>query len=219
MNLLSEAWIIHKLGNPDRLYSLTSQLSSYLNLDKLNVVTTEDGFDLRIKYPQELSEDLSHLQYSIRPLRTAEISVFKKHYLALREISHYQKKAGFIFEDDVVFVSIERFNLLWHRVYCTSCFDRYDIVFFGDGSHVKSNKLGIIEPTHTWHKTKCADSYFIKPKAASLIISDYNHLPPFMPYDWDLSLRINRLNLQVAWVQPALTYQGSQSGVFQSLIQ
>lgn len=214
-----EVWIIHKLGNFDRLSSMIAQLDMNLNIDKINLITSENLFELVISYPLTLPDTLDRIGYTLRPLRKAEISVFKKHYYALYEISNYKNCFGFIFEDDVLFTSPTDFQVFWLRVHNTGFLNNYDIIFFGNGSHIEVNDSGVIEPNHTWHKSKCADSYLIKPSAAKDILLDYVMFPPFMPYDWDLSFRINRLNLKVAWIQPGLTCQGSQTGIFKSLIQ
>jgi len=214
-----EVWVIHKLGNPSRLSNFIVQLNLDLNIDKVNLVTSENFFDLLISYPLTLPETLSHLNYAVRPLRQSEKSVFQKHYQALNDISSYKNRFGFIFEDDVMFTSSKDFQILWHRVNSSLYLDKYDIVFFGSGAHVAINESGIVEPNHTWHKSKCADSYLVKPSTAKRILLDYIQFPPFLPYDWDLSFRINRLGLKVAWIQPGLTCQGSQTGLFPSLIQ
>ena len=97
----------------------------------------------------------------------------------------------------------------------------YDIIFFGNGSHIPhpESLTGLINPTHTIHKSKCADSYIIARDAAIRILSDIRIRKPFMPYDWDLSYRIHRLKLNIGWLEPGITWQGSQSGAFKSQIQ
>jgi GR25 family glycosyltransferase involved in LPS biosynthesis len=214
-----QIWIIHKLGQAERIMSIYSQIVRITPLSKVNLITTEDFNDLVIRYPSTLPIDAIPTDYKLRQLRPQEVSVFKKHYMALKEISISTHKLGFILEDDIQVIDYNQLNLFWNKVNSTTFLEGYDLVFFGDGMHIPTTGVGPVEPLHTWHKTKCADSYYVTRKAASLIVEDYKLFPPFMPYDWDMSFRIHRLNLKVVWIQPGLTSQGSQTGKFPSLIQ
>lgn len=216
---MNQIWIIHRLGSSERLCKLTSQLQLNLDLDLINIVCTENCFDFGFAYPDTIPDSLVSIGYVLRPLTYPEQSVFKKHVRALKGIADCQGPFGLVFEDDVGFLSYDQFSNFWYRSHLTPGFIEYDILFFGTGAHQRLEGTGILIPNHTWHKTKCADSYLISPSAAHNVLQDYKIYPPFMPYDWDLSLRINRLKLNVGWLQPGLTYQGSQTGHFMSTIQ
>lgn len=207
------------LGLSDRLISILHQFDSSLCLDKINIICTESSHSLTFSTPTVLPDVVVKNGFVSRPLSSQELSVFKKHYLALSEISNSHSNSNLIFEDDVRFSSRQKFNVFWNRLLSANLPLDYDLIFFGTGCHLPTLKEGIVVPNHTWHKTKCADSYLVKPTAAKSIIDDYKRVPPFMPYDWDLSFRIDRLNLRVAWIQPGITIQGSQTGLFKSSIQ
>lgn len=216
---MKQVWIIHKLGEAERLLNIASLLKPSLAIDKINIICTEDSFGLTFAMLSALPEELGSIGFCLRQLTKSERSVFKKHALALDSIQHSELSFGLVLEDDVGFISYERFCKFWFRVDSDVFCKDFDILFIGTGVHVPLMGTGIVVPAHTWHKSKCADSYFVRPSVAKLILEDYDLYPPFMPYDWDLSLRINRLNLAVGWLQPGLTYQGSQTGQFKSTIQ
>jgi len=213
-------FIIHRLASEDRLLSIFSQLGRIPGIDCVHVVTTERTsicqFD-ESSCGDMLSERLG---FQPRPLRNPEKSVFAKHLLALSIATSSKIESIMILEDDVFFHLGKMRKLLLKTLICESPLT-YDIVFFGNGVHVPhpQSPVGLFEPDHTIHKSKCADSYLVTQKAAEKILSDIREQKPFMPYDWDLSYRIARLGLRVAWLEPGITWQGSQTGAFQSQIQ
>jgi len=216
---MKQIWIIHKLGDAERLLNIGSILKPDFAIDNVNIICTENCFSLTFAILSSLPDELGSIGFCLRQLTKSERSVFKKHALALDSIQHSGQSFGLVLEDDVGFISYERFCKFWFRLDSNEFCKNFDILFIGTGAHVPLMGSGIVVPTHTWHKSKCADSYFVKPSVARLILEDYSLYPPFMPYDWDLSLRINRLSLAVGWLQPGLTYQGSQTGQFKSTIQ
>lgn len=216
---MKQVWIIHKLGVTERLLNIGSLLKPGLAIDKINIICTEDYFGLRFAMLSALPDELESIGFCLRQLTTSERSVFKKHALALDSIQYSDLSFGLVLEDDVGFISYKRFCKFWLKIDSEVFCKDFDILFIGTGIHVPLMGTGIVVPTHTWHKSKCADSYFVRPSVASRLLEDYDLYPPFMPFDWDLSLRINRLNLAVGWLQPGLTYQGSQTGRFASTIQ
>ena len=216
---MKQLWIIHKLGDAERLINIMTLLKPDLAIDKVNIICTEDYFSLTFAVLSNLPDELGSIGFRLRQLTRSERSVFKKHALALEGIQRSELSFGLVLEDDVGFISYEKFCKFWLKTHSSFFCKDFDILFIGTGVHLPIMGTGIVVPDHTWHKSKCADSYFIRPSVARLILEDYSLYPPFMPYDWDLSLRINRLNLAVGWLQPGLTYQGSQTGRFQSTIQ
>lgn len=215
-----DIYIIHLLERFDRLSNCYKQFRSSMQIDAIHIITTEQP--LVIDFFSIPPNDCELPGYVPRQIKPAEKSVFYKHAYAIREISKNNRLGGMILEDDVVINNVG-FHKLLYNLQHKSILDEYDIIYFGDGAHIpkpfQGGNSGITCPDHTLHKSKCADSYVVSQRAAIKIHKDYIDYPPFLPVDWDMSLRILRQNLRVGWLHPAITYQGSQSGIFKSLIQ
>ena len=215
-----EIYIIHLLETPERISSCYRQFRSTMLIDSLHIVTTEQPHVSRFFVDPPTTCMLPG--YIPRRLRTQEKSVFYKHAYAIKDIAERNALGGVILEDDVV-VNNTAFHKFLYTLRNTEILKNYDIVYFGNGAHEPSpcgtSKLSIVTPDHTLHKSKCADSYVVSKDAAIKISQDYVDYPPFLPVDWDMSLRIERNSLKVGWLQPGITFQGSQHGMFKSLIQ
>ena len=215
-----DIYIVHLLERFERLSSCYQQFKSSMLIDSLHIVTTEQPPISRFFADPPSTCELPG--YVPRKLRAAEKSVFYKHAYAIRNIANRDTSGGIILEDDVV-VENTAFHKFLYNLRNTNILEDYDLVYFGNGAHEQNPSdtgvLGIVKPNHTLHKSKCADSYVVSKKAAVRITQDYMHYPPFLPVDWDMSLRIMRYGLRVGWLQPGITFQGSQRGMFRSLIQ
>jgi len=215
-----EIYIVHLLETPERISSCYRQFRSTMLIDSLHIVITEHPHISRFFAKPPSTCMLPG--YVPRRLKAQEKSVFYKHAYAIRDIAERNTLGGVILEDDVV-VDNKAFHKFLYTLRNTDILKEYDIVYFGNGAHEPSpcgtTESRIMTPDHTLHKSKCADSYVVSKDAAIKISQDYIHYPPFLPVDWDMSLRIGRQGLRVGWLQPGITVQGSQHGMFKSLIQ
>lgn len=214
-------YLIHKLGSTPRF------LSSY------NILLNIQSFVESATYVFNESLDFIHFLdpfvaphsaflpgYIPRKLTPQEQSVFVKHAFSFFALAQSKSTHALIFEDDALPLHPLFTNFFSSLNLHSQTFPQ--ILFLGDGCHEKpplASYSGIIDPVHTHHKSKCADSYIITKDIARRILLDYLSLPPFMPFDWDLSLRILRLEATVGWLYPPITNQGSQNGTFASTIQ
>jgi hypothetical protein len=193
-------------------------------VETLKIICTE---------PQDSDEGILHsttqfrpnVQYiegfpTVRPLRYSERSVFAKHYEALREIRSSKDKFFLILEDDTFFRPFDLDRLV-SDIY-SQIEVRPDlcnaIIFIGSGIHSSRVGEGIFRQTSRL-KSRCADSYFVSPNAASIICKHLETDGYSYPYDWELNSIFLDSPFPVYWVEPPVVTQGSQSGRYQSAIQ
>ena len=158
--------------------------------------------------------DLPWTQF--RQMRMAEISLGIKHYQAWRDIEQNGYDYGIILEDDVIILPdfLENMN---HNLSQTPA--DWDVICFGYGSfmRVPERERGKTVYPMTPPKIKCTDSYLISGRAAKLMADAV--LPFSQPIDWEMLYWVNKLDLKVYWWDPPLTMQGSQVGMYETLVQ
>lgn len=217
-------FVIHYRPLVDRYNCISDCLRMVQLVSTVTFVTIERLPYLVFSDPFAINPSQYAPGYHPRLLKFSEISVFMKHYHSIQLISSLSNAESFavILEDDAIF-DPTTFNSFLKSLLISANLYKYDLLFFGSGIHdpapISTRTKEIIEPFHTYHKSKCADSYAIKPSAARQILLSYRNILPFMPYDWDLNYRINFLNLRVGWLNPSITVQGSQTGRYPSSIQ
>ena len=193
-------------------------------VETLKIICTEpqNSVDHSFNKNIQFRSNIDHIEGfpAVRPLRYSELSIFLKHYEALREISTYNDDLCLILEDDACF---EPFNIdrLICEIYAHDGM-KHDlsnaIIFVGSGIHSSNVGTGIFRQTSRL-KSRCADSYFVSPNAASIICKHLETDGYAYPYDWELNRIFLDSALPVYWVEPPVVKQGSQSGTFQSAIQ
>ncbi len=222
--MMINVFVVHYKPLAERYKNISDLLRTVDLISSVSYMTREPNPSDFFCSPFDIAKSFYPPDYVPRELRPSELSVFVKHVDALRFISGltYSDSHSIILEDDVI-VDPAKLKAFIRNLIACSYSSMYDLLFFGTGAHIPPSSSSpcesIIVPTHTYHKSKCADSYAITPNAAKKILASHAKLPLFMPYDWDMNLRINHLDLRVGWLHPGITVQGSQNGIYQSSIQ
>ena len=171
------------------------------------------------------SEELWHKRVSqlnyggpinFKKLSKAEISLLYKHYVILNEIIDNDDEA-LILEDDVIFSTSFAQEL---KDVLNDVPDDWDFVFLGSGCDLRVPKENLIENKLCYLKThpasKCTDSFLITKAAAQKILSSL--MPFVLPIDFELNYHMFLHDMKAYWVEPPIIKQGSQTGLYQSLI-
>lgn len=151
-------------------------------------------------------------------LSKAEISLAFKHIRVLQDIVRNKVQTALVIEDDVVFDDdfVNKFNLN-----LMSTPKDWDMIFIGSGCDLRVPQYRIQEGTTAYLKahpaSKCTDSYLITYDSAERLCKTI--IPFTMPIDFELNYQMKEHNMNVYWWDPPLIKQGSQCGLFESVIQ
>lgn len=199
-----------------KLFNLLIQVDSFSEIRILQNETSEAHFTSH-------ANDNIHADMHFLPkvLSRAEKSIYHKHYLALQHASNCLSPS-LILEDDVLFNPIMLNNFL-ESLHLES----FDFIYFGTGMHPPKqffslDKIGdsYLHKVSGIHKTKCADSILVSPKGAKKFIEYINATGSYLPIDFDMSRVFYYANdFNVYWLEPGITLQGSQKGLYNSTIQ
>lgn len=165
-------------------------------------------------------ERVSQLNYggpiSFKKLSKAEISLLYKHYVILNEIADNHNEA-LILEDDVIFSTSFAQEL---KDVLNDVPDDWDFIFLGSGCNLRIPKENLVKDKLCYLKShpasKCTDSFFITKAAAQKVLSSL--MPFVLPIDFELNYHMFLHDMKVYWVDPPIIKQGSQTGLYQSLI-
>jgi len=165
-------------------------------------------------------ERVSQLNYggpiSFKKLSKAEISLLYKHYVILNEVADNHNEA-LILEDDVIFSTSFTQEL---KDVLNDVPDDWDFIFLGSGCNLRIPKQNLVKDKLCYLKShpasKCTDSFFITKAAAQKVLSSL--MPFVLPIDFELNYHMFLHDMNVYWVEPPIIKQGSQTGLYQSLI-
>lgn len=166
-------------------------------------------------------ERVSQLNYggpiTFKKLSKAEISLLYKHYIIFNKIIEGGDEEVLVLEDDVIFSTSFAQEL---KDVLNDVPDDWDFVFLGSGCNLRVPKENLIENKLCYLKThpasKCTDSFLITKAAAQKILSSL--MPFVLPIDFELNYHMFLHDMKVYWVDPPIIKQGSQTGLYQSLI-
>lgn len=217
-----KTYVIHYTKNTDRKKFLNKMFKK----EKFsNVVWVEeyDKDDVTYETYRELfniteSEYVSrqpvNFPWSLHRLKPEEVSVSLKHILTLQSISISDKYA-LVLEDDILLAEnfIEQLN-----TYISELPENWEVAFIGQAVNKRIPKDQLIQDINwykkEWPADRCADSYIIKRSAAEKIISGIASRGMCFPLDHEYSFWFRELNMNVYWLEPPITAQGSQCGIF-----
>jgi hypothetical protein len=94
--------------------------------------------------------------------------------------------------------------------------DDWQIIFIGSGARLRvpERKDGVFAYKMKPPRSKCADSYLIKPAAAEAMCRSV--IPFMQAIDWEMAYWMQKLDLSTYWWEPPLVVQGSEIGAFKS---
>jgi GR25 family glycosyltransferase involved in LPS biosynthesis len=161
-------------------------------------------------------------------LKYSEKDLFLKHISLYRKISLDTADYAMILEDDAIFVEqfIEKLNKCIHQLPTN-----FDIVFTGGGCNLVIPSSQLQPNQYIYHKgnestswggngcTRCTDGYIIHKKCAQTIYSYFmSEIDKISsPIDWWLNHVARVFNLNVFWVEPQISHNGSQTSIKSSI--
>lgn len=165
--------------------------------------------------------NIKYLASNNKKLSLREVSIFLNFYIIMKRILGYYRSGTFIFfESDVIFK--ENFNTL-HTLINNFNSDDIDCISFGSGCNVELQSTNI--KLFKMDKTRCMDS----------MIFSYNGIQKFVnyieskifnsstgldnPIDFFMNEFLANNSFNMFWTSPSFTVQGSQTGIYKSLIQ
>jgi len=154
-----------------------------------------------------------------KKLSRAELSLLFKHYLILEQIASSPDRYGLVLEDDAVFDVSTFKSTLKHNILATpSC---WDFIFIGSGCNLRIHSSELLAGKTAYLKShpasKCTDSFLVKKTAAQRILTTF--FPFAFPADFELNFQMFVHDMAVYWWEPPIVAQGSQNGLYQSVIQ
>jgi GR25 family glycosyltransferase involved in LPS biosynthesis len=154
-----------------------------------------------------------------KKLSRAELSLLFKHYLILEQIASSPDRYGLVLEDDAVFDVSTFKSTLKHNILATpSC---WDFIFIGSGCNLRIHPSELLVGKTAYLKShpasKCTDSFLVKKTAAQRILTTF--FPFAFPADFELNFQMFAHSMAVYWWEPPIVIQGSQSGLYESVIQ
>jgi len=151
-----------------------------------------------------------------RALRPAELSLAIKHVEIFRGVRDGDAPCALVLEDDVLLAP--DFTARFDR-YFAAAPDDLDFVFLGSGCGLRVPEAS--PDRHFYAKTtpatRCTDSYLVTRVAAARLCETI--LPLTLPIDFELNYQLHAHAMNVYWLEPPLTAQGSQNGTYASAIQ
>jgi len=153
--------------------------------------------------------------------KISEISLAINHYELLKKYKNI-KKYLCIFESDIIplkeltYISNKIEDLVDKMI-----FYNIDFIFIGSGCFLKVpfNSEKICDELYKVNRSKCTDSYIISPNAINKYLEYFENTDNHDAIDEDYNIFFEKEKINVCWLDPELFVQGSQCGVFNSIIQ
>tara|TARA_B100001029_G_scaffold179889_1_gene192184 strand:- start:7879 stop:8538 length:660 start_codon:yes stop_codon:yes gene_type:complete len=215
-----EVKIIHYTRLAERIKNLDKQLNKY----NISYDVTEE-FD-----PENLDSELTQ-KFDLNKIDITNVSIFLKHINTL--IDNKNNNNVIILEDDVVLVDKFKEKLTKQIDLLPSEFGFLFFDQFHKSFKVKRNLFNYnkkiykinyyAEPNFLQQsekrtgKTRGLGGYVFNTEYRELLRSEFDNQQGIcIPIDHWLNHFINKYNLNIFWSEPALSYQGSKSGLFKS---
>jgi glycosyl transferase family 25 len=191
---------------------------------KNNIINQMKKCNLEFEFVSNYGKDVltDEDKKMFRNLSDGEISVALHHIQCFKLIAEKYNYA-LILEDDAIL----------HKKFTTAlnCYikllpDDWDMLFIGSGCNLHVNPELIVKGKHIYKQnvghssTRCLDSYLISNKCAKLIVEKLQ-IPNYTiiaPADFWLNHVIKNNNLNIYWAEPTIVKQGSENGLFNSVL-
>jgi len=222
----SKIYVPHYTRNPDRKLSMESQFGSDYELH------FEERFDRDDLDIEQIRSNTIESRYAgsllTRPSTglspsSAEISLSLKFEAILKSITKDDQEIACIMEDDMI---IDK-PMSSIGSYIDDLPDDWDVVFFGEGDHLRAQKSVMARALmrvlrrkvflREHPSTRGADAILIKRPVAEKVLELYEG--PVMAIDHYFNHLFRDLDLKVFWFDPPLLAHGSVSGAFDTSIQ
>ena len=187
---------------------------------KTNMLSQLKQLNLECEFVSNYGKDVltDEDKKMFKNLNDGEISVALHHIQCFKIIAENYDYA-LILEDDAILH--KKFNTILD-CYIKLLPDDWDMLFIGNGAKHHVNSKFIIPGKYIYkiNRTRCMDSYLISNKCAKLILQRLNqpNYTIISPVDWWLNHVIKNNNLNVYWSEPTIVKQGSETGLFKSVL-
>ena len=157
-------------------------------------------------------------------------SLVLKHFWVYYEIATKYDYA-LILEDDVILA--DNFVEILNK-YMVELPADYDMLFIGDGCNLHIEKDKILPNKNIYEKclyptrwggnggSRCTDSYLISKKCALKMCEYINKITKIykiqLPADFFINDAARYNNFKIYWAEPTIITQGSQNGIFKSIL-
>jgi len=215
-------YIMHYTKNKERKRFIENQLLKE-KINNYEFITaydkesiTQDILDeVFILTQEEVDRRKNHLkQICMLP---EEASLCLKHELALRKFCDSNYRYCLFLEDDVILAHnfIEKFNYYFDKIP-----KDFDVGFIGQGG--ANARIQDVVEGKCWYKkfwpenVKCTDSIVFTKRMALKLLDAIERRKICFPIDHEYSYWFRELSTNVYWLEPPITSQGSQCGLFES---
>lgn len=220
-------YVIHYTKYEERKVVLDKILKRE-NFVNVNYITKFDREDVSyIDYYNNFKAN--HLEYQNRkhynfhpnyPLTPGEISVTLKQKEFLTEFVLSSYDHCFLLEDDVI---VDQDFISKFDYYIESLPKDFDVAFVGQGGGKRIDQ-SLIKDNIYWYlkdypSDRCGDSFLLTKEAASKLLKCMDQFKICFPIDQEYSFWFRELNMKVYWLEPPITVQGSQIGLYTSVQQ
>ena len=225
-----DCYLIHYTRAIDRNKFMTDQFKKYNITSRVKWIEKHDQEDITyMDYSVNFTSKIGNFNSRIPPsmkgvledfyFKPSEVSCALKHKQAMIDFVNTKNKYYFVMEDDIIFEDnfIEKLN-----GYFESLPDDWDALFIGSGGGKRIDE-SLISPGKYWYykeypKDRCTDSIIMKRKTVKSILSNLNTYGLAFPFDHEITFWLELDSSNVYWLEPPLIKQGSQCGVFKSLL-
>ena len=220
-------YVIHYTKYTERKKILDKVLKKE-GFENINYITKYDREDISyIEYFESFKAN--HLEHKKRnhplfypkyPLSPGEISFTLKQKEFLKQFISSGYKYCFLLEDDVIVDKkfIEQFDFYSKRLP-----KDFDVAFFGQGAGLRVEKE-LLEDKVYWYlrnypASRCGDSILFKRETAIQLLHCMETFKIAFPIDQEYTFWFRELDFKVYWLEPPITVQGSQIGLYTSVQQ
>lgn len=206
----------------------------------MDTLLNKEGFQ-NITYITEFDrEDISytdyynsfranHLEYQNRkhynfhpnyPLTPGEISFTLKQKTFLQKFVVSNYEYCFLLEDDVI---VDKDFISKFDYYFESLPKDFDVAFFGQGGGKRIDKSLLEDGVYWYPKSypadRCGDSFVLNKQSATKLLGCMEQFKICFPIDQEYAFWFRELDFKVYWLEPPITVQGSQIGLYTSVQQ
>lgn len=155
------------------------------------------------------------LRYHKPLLNSAEISLTIKFGKVFQQLVNYKFDYCIIFEDDVILC--EDFNQRFFDCLSKTP-DNWDAVYFGSCFNLRPQDANPNQLVYLKHHPSSKGGASTLFKYRTIVDLSTSWFPFNLVSDWELSAQHKIHNHKVYWWEPALTKQGSETGLFKSTL-
>jgi GR25 family glycosyltransferase involved in LPS biosynthesis len=150
-----------------------------------------------------------------RELNPAELSLTIKHGKVFQQLSEQEGDVFIIFEDDVILCNDfdKHFN-----EYLSRTPDDWDVIHFGSGAGLKAPNTPPDKIAYRMNHpaSRCTDSILLNKSALQDLAKTW--FPFHLICDYELGYQHYLHNHKIYWWEPGLVRQGSEHGIFKSVL-